>query len=287
MSEQPVKSGDFVQLRRSGARPGAGLLLGAAVVRFRDAVAGRLAAAGVGPNAVTWMGLAVTGTAAACFFFGAGHAAPWEAAGTQAWSWWPVTGAGLLLLAATLDMLDGAVARAGGAQSDYGALLDSTLDRVGEMLVYLGCAAHFALAGNATFSALSVLAVGASILVSYTKARAENFGVRGSVGYWQRGERLVLFVIAALAGHVPAALWLLALGPWLTVARRLRFGRVTLTGDAGGGPGEPATRRWPRGSLGYDLCTVILVAYMIAAPWLHPVFTAAADPLRSLMPGGS
>ncbi|MHC4079699.1 MAG: CDP-alcohol phosphatidyltransferase family protein [Planctomycetota bacterium] len=283
MSEQPVKTGDFVQLRRSGARPGAGLLLGTAVVRFCDAAARGLAAIGVGPNAVTWTGLAVAGAAAVCFLFGAGHVAPWEAGGTAAWSWWPVMGAVLLLLSAALDMLDGALARAGDCQSDYGALLDSSLDRVAETLVYLGCAAHFALAGNATFAALSLLAVGGSFLVSYTKARAENFGVRGSVGYWQRGERLVLFVVAAAAGHVPAALWLLAVGPWFTVVRRLRSARAALQGGTNG----PAVRRWPRGSLGYDLGTAVLVAYLIAAPWLHPVFTAAADPLRSVAPGGS
>jgi phosphatidylglycerophosphate synthase len=287
MSEQPAKSGDFVQLRRSGARPGAGLLLGTAVVRFRDAVAGGLAAAGIGPDAITWLGLVVAGASGMCFLLGAGHAAPWEAAGAEASSWWPVIGAALLLLSATLDMLDGALARVRDAQTASGALLDSTLDRVGELLVYLGCAVHFALAGNATFAALSVLAVGASFMVSYTKARAENLGARGSVGYWQRGERLVLFTIAALAGHVPAALWMLALAPWLTVARRLQFGRAALSGAGGGGRGETATRRWPRGSLVYDLWTVIVVAYLIAAPWLHPVFTAAADPLRSWVPGAS
>ena len=61
MSEQPVKTGDFVQLQRSGARPGAGFLLGTAVIGVRDAVAGGLARIGSGPNAVTWMGLAVAG----------------------------------------------------------------------------------------------------------------------------------------------------------------------------------------------------------------------------------
>ena len=102
----------------------------------------------------------------------------------------------MLLLSAVLDMLDGALARAGQRQSDFGAVLDSTLDRVAELAVYVGCAAHFALRGNATFAALSLVAFGASFLVSYTKARIENFGVPCRVGYWQRGERLVLFAAA-------------------------------------------------------------------------------------------
>jgi CDP-diacylglycerol--glycerol-3-phosphate 3-phosphatidyltransferase len=293
VGEQPVKTRDFVRLHRSGARPGAGLLLGTAVVRLCDAAARGLAAIRVGPNAVTWLALGVAGAAAACFGLGAGHAGPWEAGSTVAWSWWPVVGAGLLLGSATLDMLDGALARAGQSQSDYGALLDSTLDRVSELLVYLGCAAHFALAGNATYVALSLLAVGGSFLVSYTKARAENLNVPCGVGYWQRGERLVLFAFAAGAGHVPAALWLFAVGPWFTVARRLRLGRAVLTGGVGGavdqgsGLGRLAIWRSPRGSLAYDLCTAILVAYLLTAPWLHPVFTAGADPLRSLLPAGS
>jgi CDP-diacylglycerol--glycerol-3-phosphate 3-phosphatidyltransferase len=288
MSEHPVKTGDFTRLRRSGARPGLGLLLGTAVVGLRDAVAGGLAARGVGPDALTWSGLVLAGAAAACFFLGAGDAGPWAASagGTAAGSWWPVAGGAALLLTATLDMLDGALARAGGRASDFGALLDSTLDRVGELLVYLGCAAHFALAGNATYAALGLLAVGGSFLVSYTKARAENVGVPCAVGFWQRGERLVLFVVAAVAGHVPAGLWMLAVGPWFTVSRRLRAARAVLSGQAderGEGLRRLAIWRWPRGSLGHDLCTVIVAAYLLAAPWLSPVFTAGADPLRSLV----
>jgi phosphatidylglycerophosphate synthase len=186
-------------------------------------------------------------------------------------------------------MLDGALARAGKRQSDFGAVLDSTLDRVAELALYVGCAAHFALHGNATFAALSLVAFGAATMVSYTKARIENFGVPCRVGYWQRGERLVLFAAAAIMGHVPAALWMFAVGPWFTVLRRVLVGRALLAAKGGDGSGvveRLTTRRYPRGSLGYDVGTVILGAYLLAAPWVHPVFTAGADPLRSLVPGG-
>jgi CDP-diacylglycerol--glycerol-3-phosphate 3-phosphatidyltransferase len=285
MSEQPVKTEDFVGLRRSDARRGPGLLLGTAVVSFREAVAAGLAAWGVSPHAVTWTAFAVSAAAAVCFLLGAGHAGPWVADGPVGSSWWPMAGAALLLASAGLDMLDGALARARHVQSDFGAVLDSTLDRVSELLVYGGCAAFFALHGNATYVALSMLAFGSSALVSYVKARVENFGVSCRVGYWQRGERMVLFVVAAAAGHVPAALWMFAIGPWFTVVRRVRHGRALLVGSGGDGTdasGPEMTRRYPRGSLGYDLSIAILVAFLIVAPWVHPLFSAAADPLRAL-----
>ncbi|MHC4416483.1 MAG: CDP-alcohol phosphatidyltransferase family protein [Planctomycetota bacterium] len=287
MGEAPGKTGDFVNLRRSGARPGAGLILGTAVGRARDAVAGALVAAGVSPNVLSWVGFVMACGAAVCFGAGAGHALPWEGARAAVASWWPIIGAVFLAASGSVDMLDGALARRGRLQSDFGALLDSTLDRLSDLVIFLGCAIHFALAGNVTLVVLSILAIGSGFLVSYVKARAENLVDRCSVGYWQRGERLVIFVVAALVGHVPAGLWLLAVGPMFTVARRVRHGYVLLSGTGGRDPDGWGQRLaiWhsPRGSLGYDLCTALLVGFVLVAPWIHPVFTGSADPLRTIV----
>jgi CDP-diacylglycerol--glycerol-3-phosphate 3-phosphatidyltransferase len=288
MSEQPVRMRDFAELRGSGARPGPGLLVGAAVMRGRDAVVGVIAALGISPAAVTWTGLIASLAAGACLFRGAGHAGPWVTGGPPTGSWWPPAAAGLLLLSACLDGLDGALARAAGRQSAFGAVLDSTLDRVAELAVFLGCAAYFAGAGNVTYVVLCLSAFGSSSLVSYTKARVENFGVPCGVGYWQRGERLVLLAAAAAVGHAPAALWMLAIGPWFTVVRRVRVGRALLAagdGRADGAVERLTRRRFPRGSLGRDLWTAVLAAYVLAAPALCTLFTAAADPLRAIVRG--
>jgi CDP-diacylglycerol--glycerol-3-phosphate 3-phosphatidyltransferase len=269
------------------------LLLGTAVVRLRDGAVGALALAGIGPNLVTWTGLVLAAAAGACFAVGAGHAPPWEPARGAVSSWWPIIGGLVLLVSAWMDMLDGALARAAKTQSGFGALLDSTLDRFADLFVYLGCAVYFALAGNVTYVVLCMLATGSAFLVSYVKARAENLVSACGGGYWQRGERLLLFVGAALAGHVPAGLWLLAVGPLFTVAYRIRLGRAQLSGaqgpgsaDGSGGARGLAVWRYPRGSLGYDLCTAIMIAFLLVAPWVRPVFTGGADPLRSLIQSG-
>jgi CDP-diacylglycerol--glycerol-3-phosphate 3-phosphatidyltransferase len=286
MSEQPVRTGEFAELRGSGALPGAGLLVGMTLNRLRDAGVRGLVATGLGPNAVTWLALVASLAAAACFVVGAGDTGPWSA--DAAAGWWPLAGGAFLLVSACLDALDGALARASGHQTEVGAVLDSTLDRVAELVVLLGCAVHFALAGNATYVALCLLAFGGSSSVSYVKARVEDFGVPCRVGFWQRGERLVFLVVAAAVGHVPAALWMLAIGPWFTVVRRVLVGRALLARRASGQAdelGRLAQRRFPRGSLGYDLWTVVLAVYVFGAPMLCPLFTAGADPLRSIISG--
>jgi CDP-diacylglycerol--glycerol-3-phosphate 3-phosphatidyltransferase len=284
-SDAVGKPEDFLRLRRAGAVPGVGYVVGSAVGRLRDAAAAALALRRVRPGALTWGGLILALGAGACLAVGAGHGAPW-AARAEVRSWWPVVGALLLLCSGAMDLLDGPLARAGRRETCVGALLDSTLDRCSDGAVFLGCAVHFAAAGNATLVLLSGLAIGGSLLVSYVKARAETMIESCGAGYWQRGERVLLFAAAVLCGHVPAGLWLLGLGPWLTVRRRLRDAAAVLAGRPPRAAGALAKRlflwRHPRGSLGYDLWTLALVAFVLVAPALWPGF-AGADPLGAVL----
>ncbi len=286
MDQTLGKPEDFLRLRNSGAVPGVGFIVGSLVGRLRDVTASTLAPSRVSPNALTWAGFAVALGAGACFTFGAADAAPWAGEGA-AGSWWPVAAGFLLLGSGAFDLLDGALARAGRRQSPYGAILDSTLDRCSDAAILLGCAIHFAHAGNPTYVALSALAAASWFLVSYVKARAENFVERCDTGYWQRGERLVLFAAAALLGHVPAGLWLLGLGPWATVVRRVRRA-AGLLGPPRKRVETPAPSRitfWrhPRGSLGYDLWTLLLLLFLFAAPLAVDLFGAGSDPLGALL----
>lgn len=126
-------------------------------------------------------------------------------------------GAWVLVLAGTCDALDGQLARQMGKESAFGAFFDSTLDRFGEVFVFLGLAWHFS--GGAVFlggewkntpdfqSPIAVLfiilAIAGSFMVSYTRARAEGLGVNCEVGWMQRPERITFLIIGSLVASIP------------------------------------------------------------------------------------
>jgi CDP-diacylglycerol--glycerol-3-phosphate 3-phosphatidyltransferase len=145
-------------------------------------LAERLGHWGVSPN-----GLTITGFALALVAAGAAATGAWLPAGI------------LVLAGGTCDLLDGAVARATGRQSAFGAFLDSTLDRWGEGLLYAGIIAGTAGAGFVAGAALAGVALAAASTVTYARARAESLGVSGEVGLAPRPERL-LIVAAGLVG---------------------------------------------------------------------------------------
>jgi CDP-diacylglycerol--glycerol-3-phosphate 3-phosphatidyltransferase len=150
-------------------------------------VATALGRLGLTPNALTVIGF--VGTAAAAL-----------AAAYQQW-----TVAGILVLAfGIFDLFDGALARATGTASKFGAFLDSTLDRTGESLVLAGVAVGCAAVGFVEGVLLAGLAATFASGVTYTRAKAESLAVRGDVGVAPRPERLVILaaalVLAGLAG---------------------------------------------------------------------------------------
>ena len=111
--------------------------------------------------------------------------------------------AGIVLIVANLfDMLDGNVARLTGNVTQFGGFLDSSLDRVSDMVCFFGIMVFYA--GNTPqHSLLNVILAGigliGSVMVSYTTARSESLGVKANVGFLQRPERIVLFIIGALS----------------------------------------------------------------------------------------
>ena len=124
--------------------------------------------------------------------------------------WFPASG--LLLLAANaLDTLDGAVARASGRASPFGAFLDSTLDRYAEIVVFVGLVGWFASQGNWHGEVLAVVALAGSLMVSYTRARAEGLRLHGEVGLLPRPARLVLLAAGLVLAAVPPLAWTLEL----------------------------------------------------------------------------
>ncbi|MFP6640217.1 MAG: CDP-alcohol phosphatidyltransferase family protein [Myxococcota bacterium] len=151
---------------------------------------------------------------------------------------------GLLLgLGGLFDLVDGVVARYFGVATAFGAFLDSTLDRLVDMVVLLALVIHYALTGHPTLAGVAGVGLVASVLTSYTKARAEAMGVSLPGGIIERGERVFLIAAGGVFGLMAPALWVLAVGSTATVVQRFGSARRHLgpeseKSDAAGGSGE-------------------------------------------------
>ena len=166
------------------------------------------------PDRLTLLGVAVSAGAAVAF---ANH--------------WTL-GAGLLLmLAGFFDLIDGVVARQQGVASAAGGFLDSTMDRVSDLLVLGGIAVAMASTpGREVWgTALVCWAMTGSVMTSYTRAKAEaQLGESLAVGLIERGERTVALILGALSGFLLLALWFVAIGSTVTTVQRIIVARRRL-----------------------------------------------------------
>ncbi|MFY9578834.1 MAG: CDP-alcohol phosphatidyltransferase family protein [Gaiellaceae bacterium] len=183
---------------------------------------GGLARTRVTPNALTTAGVSLCLAASVVVFF----------ENRNEWFFYWV-GAALFVIGSILDILDGALARAGGKTTPFGAFLDSTTDRVGEGAMLGAIALIFHRHDHAVALALAFAAVAGSFLVSYTRAKAEGLGLRGDVGIGSRAERVV--VITGGLVLAPISIWLLVgaialltATAWLTVVQRILYVRKQL-----------------------------------------------------------
>ena len=140
----------------------------------------------ISPNILTTFGTFISVGAGVAYGFGEIH-----------------LGGGLLLSSGIFDMLDGRVARGGGKTTPFGAFYDSTLDRVADTALFLGIALYFMQGGLEpglimTGVSVAVIAMAASLTVSYARARAEGLGLECKVGFAQRAERLIGLGIPSL-----------------------------------------------------------------------------------------
>ena len=152
------------------------------------------------PNLLTVVGTFVSLLAAAAFAMGA------------------FVVAGVLIVAGGFfDLVDGVVARHHAITTRFGAFLDSTLDRLVDMAILVGLAVHYAAAGEPGNVLLAGVALVASVMVSYAKARAELFVPKFEVGFFERAERVVVIAGGAVSGYMEIALWIVAIGSTATV----------------------------------------------------------------------
>jgi CDP-diacylglycerol---glycerol-3-phosphate 3-phosphatidyltransferase len=139
----------------------------------------------------------------------------------------------VFVVGSVLDILDGALARAGGKTTPFGAFLDSTTDRVGEGAMIAAIGIVFARHGRDIALGFAFAAVAGSFLVSYTRAKAETIGLRGDVGIGSRAERVVVITAGLVLAPfsiwlLEAAIYLLTLTAWMTVVQRILHVRKQL-----------------------------------------------------------
>jgi CDP-diacylglycerol--glycerol-3-phosphate 3-phosphatidyltransferase len=172
--------------------------------RVAERVATGLAATGVSPTQLTLVGFLLS--VAVAVVLGAGYLR---------------LGGILLLVTAPFDMLDGALARVARRATTFGAFLDSTLDRYAEAAILLGLLYDAGRRGDLAVELLVFLVIVGSLLVSYTRARAEGLGINNEVGIAPRPERIVILGLGLILGLELPALALLALLTHVTAVQRV------------------------------------------------------------------
>jgi len=160
----------------------------------------------VTPVTFTFLGLFLNAGAAVVFF-----------TGDLRW------GGVIILFAGIFDILDGAAARTLGRVSHFGGFLDSVIDRYSDIFLLIGLILHYSRERDIPLVALTLVVLLGTMLVPYTRARAENFIPHCKVGLMERPERIILLAAGAIFNLMTVALWLLAVLTHFTVIQRIYF----------------------------------------------------------------
>lgn len=159
---------------------------------------------GVNPNILTSAGLLIN--LGAAYLFAIGY-----------FRWAGV----VIILAAIFDLTDGPVARISHRVTPFGGFLDSILDRYSDLLLLVGLLVFYSRADRFWYVVLAAVCMIGAIMTSYTRARAENIIPFCKVGFLERPERIVLFIIGALADRMAPVLWVIVILSNLTVLHRV------------------------------------------------------------------
>ena len=140
--------------------------------------------------------------------------------------------AGAIMVAANLfDFIDGKVAHETGTATKFGGFWDSVMDRFSDMALFLGLIYLYAHLHRPDYVLVAALAMTFTVLTSYTRARAESMVEKCKVGFMERPERIVLFMIGAFTNRMAAALWVMLVLSVFTVADRIYYTWRALDGE--------------------------------------------------------
>jgi CDP-diacylglycerol--glycerol-3-phosphate 3-phosphatidyltransferase len=169
-------------------------------------IVGALALSRIHPNVLTFLGLVINTWAA--FLFAAGN-----------FRWAGV----VVILAGLFDMVDGRVARETNRVTRFGGFFDSVLDRYSDLALFMGLLVYYASINRFFYIVLTAIVMTGSVMVSYTRARAECTIPKCKVGFLERPERVVLIIIGALFDRMAPVLWVIAVLSNLTVVHRMTY----------------------------------------------------------------
>jgi len=173
-----------------------------------------LALTRISPNVLTFIGLVINVGAALLFGFA-------SADNNQPRLF---LYAGLVIIGAGIfDMVDGRVARATNQVTIFGAFFDSVIDRYSDVALFFGLLVYYARANRFFYVVLVAFVMVSSVMVSYTRARAESLIPLCKVGFMERPERIVLVIIGALFNRMAPVLWVIAVLSLITVVHRIRY----------------------------------------------------------------
>src|SRR5689334_19464649 len=134
----------------------------------------------------------------------------------------------IMIVANIFDFIDGKVAHITGKSSRFGAFWDSTLDRFSDIALFLGLIYLYATLRRTDYVMITALAMMFSIMTSYARARAESLIDKCKVGFMERPERIVLFMIGAFTNRMAGVMWVILVLSIVTVANRIHYTYLAL-----------------------------------------------------------
>jgi len=188
--------------------------------------------------------------------------------------------AGLIMIVANIfDFIDGKVAQLTNTVSQFGAFWDSTLDRFSDIALFLGLIYLYASLRRTDYVMVASLAMMFSIMTSYARARAESLIDKCKVGFMERPERIVLFMIGAFTNRMAAVLWVILILSIVTVINRIHYTYLVLNAKPVPRGSNPLSRVFwraffwtdERTTFPYDLWVIAILAFVWLTPpdWIH------------------
>lgn len=165
-----------------------------------------LALSRINPNVLTFIGLVINIVAATFLAIGSFRLA-----------------GGIIIFGGLFDMVDGRVARETNQVTRFGGFFDSVLDRYSDLALLMGLLVFYGTINRPFYVVLTAIVMTASVMISYTRTRAENIIPTCKVGFLERPERVVLIIIGALFDRMAPVLWVIAVLGNLTVIHRMIF----------------------------------------------------------------
>jgi CDP-diacylglycerol--glycerol-3-phosphate 3-phosphatidyltransferase len=180
----------------------------------------------------------------------------------------------IMIIANIFDFIDGKVAHLTNTSSRFGAFWDSTLDRFSDIALFLGLIYLYADLRRTDYVMIAALAMMFSIMTSYARARAESLIDKCKVGFMERPERIVLFMIGAFTDRMAGVLWVILVLSIVTVANRIHYTYLALDSKPMPRGRNPLTRALTRAFFWTDARTTVpydlWVAAILAFVWLTP-----------------